>query len=243
MGFKEWILPQDKIFFRLLEDQAELAVKVAELFQTMIREYDSFNVLIKRMKVMEHEGDELVHEIIQRLHKSFITPIDQEDISKLASLYDDVLDLIDSTANRMHLFKIEKPNQIIKEFVDMIVQQVKEVSAATKQIRKIKQKEIEQRFKAVHSLENEADDLYDYALVELFKEKDPVLLSGSFAARCRAKRGAAVISVQLVPLAAGGAMSLDLSAPCGSHIWSVLPWYGYRACPSNGLGGSQPSSH
>ena len=174
MGFKEWILPQDKIFFRLLEDQAELAVKVAELFQTMIREYDSFNVLIKRMKVMEHEGDELVHEIIQRLHKSFITPIDQEDISKLASLYDDVLDLIDSTANRMHLFKIEKPNQIIKEFVDMIVQQVKEVSAATKQIRKIKQKEIEQRFKAVHSLEYEADDLYDYALVELFNEKDPI---------------------------------------------------------------------
>ena len=174
MGFKEWILPQDKIFFRLLEDQAELAVKVAELFQTMIREYDSFNVLIKRMKVMEHEGDELVHEIIQRLHKSFITPIDQEDISKLASLYDDVLDLIDSTANRMYLFKIEKPNQIIKEFVDMIVQQVTEVSAATKQIRKIKQKEIEQRFKAVHSLENEADDLYDYALVELFNEKEPI---------------------------------------------------------------------
>ena len=149
-------------------------MKVAELFQTMIREYDSFNVLIKRMKVMEHEGDELVHEIIQRLHKSFITPIDQEDISKLASLYDDVLDLIDSTANRMHLFKIEKPNQIIKEFVDMIVQQVTEVSAATKQIRKIKQKEMEQRFKAVHSLENEADDLYDNALVELFKEQDPV---------------------------------------------------------------------
>ena len=174
MGFKEWILPQDKIFFSLLEEQAELAVKVAELFQTMIREYDSFNVLIKRMKVMEHEGDELVHEVIQRLHKSFITPIDQEDISKLASLYDDVLDLIDSTANRMHIYKIEKPNQIIKEFVDIIVQQVKEISAATKQIRKIKQKEIEQRFKAVHSLENEADDLYDFALVELFNEKDPI---------------------------------------------------------------------
>ena len=174
MGFKEWILPQDKIFFNLLERQAELAVKVAELFQTMIREYDSFSVLIKRMKVMEHEGDELVHEVIHRLHKSFITPIDQEDISKLASLYDDILDLIDSTANRMHIYKIEKPNQIIKEFVDIIVQQVKEISAATKQIRRIKQKEIEQRFKAVHSLENEADDLYDYALVELFNEKDPI---------------------------------------------------------------------
>jgi len=174
MGFKEWIIPQDKIFFNLLEEQAELAVKVAELFQTMIREYSTFEVLIQRMKVMEHEGDELVHQIIQKLHRSFITPIDHEDISKLASLYDDVLDLIDGTANRIFLFKIEKPNEVIKEFVDIIVRQVREVSALTKHIRKINQREIEQKFKAIHTLENEADDLYDFALVELFKEKDPI---------------------------------------------------------------------
>jgi len=162
MGFKEWILPQDKVFFNLLEEQADLSVKVAELFQTMLREYDSFNVLIKRMRIMEHEGDELVHKIFQKLNKSFITPIDQEDISKLASLYDDVLDLIDATANKIFLFKIEKPNDIIKEFAGIIVQQVKEISAATKHIRKINQVEIEKSFKAVNSLENEADDLYDY---------------------------------------------------------------------------------
>jgi len=173
MGFKEWILPQDKIFFNLLEEQAELAVTVAELFQTMLREYDSFGVLIKRMRVMEHEGDEIVHKVFRKLNKSFITPIDQEDISKLASLYDDVLDLIDATANRIFLFKIE-PNDVIKEFGDIIVQQVKEVNAATRHIRKINQVEIEKRFKAVHTLENEADDLFDFSIVELFKEKDPV---------------------------------------------------------------------
>ena len=174
MGFKEWIIPQDKIFFNLLEEQAELAVKVAELFQTVIREYSTFDVLIQRMKIMEHEGDELVHKIIQKLHRSFITPIDHEDISKLASLYDDVIDLIDGTANRIFLFKIEKPNDVIKEFVDIIVRQVRDVSALTKHIRKINQTEIEQKFKAIHSLENEADDLYDFAIVELFKEKDPI---------------------------------------------------------------------
>ena len=120
MGFKEWILPQDKIFFSLLEEQAELAVKVAELFQTMIRENESFGVLIKRMRVMEHEGDELVHQVIHKLNKSFITPIDQEDISKLASLYDDVLDLIDATANRIFLFKLQ-PTDIMKEFSSIIL--------------------------------------------------------------------------------------------------------------------------
>ena len=174
MGFKEWILPQDKIFFSLLEEQADLTVKVAELFQTMLREYDSFGVLIKRMRVMEHEGDELVHKIFRKLNKSFITPIDQADISKLASLYDDVLDLIDATANRIFLFKLEKPSDILKEFVDIIVRQVREVNAATRHIRKINQVEIEKRFKAVHTLENEADDLFDFSIVELFKEKDPI---------------------------------------------------------------------
>ncbi len=173
MGFKEWILPQDKLFFNLLEEQAELAVKVAELFQTMLREYDSFGVLVKRMRVMEHEGDELVHKIYQKLNKSFITPIDQEDISKLASLYDDIVDLIDAATNRIFLFKIE-PNDIMKEFVGIIVHQVEEVNAATKHIRKINQVEIEKRFKAIHTLENEADDLYDFSIVDLFKEKDPI---------------------------------------------------------------------
>ncbi len=173
MGFKEWILPQDKVFFNLLEEQADLAVKVAELFQTMLREYESFDVLIKRMRVMEHEGDELVHKIYQKLNKSFITPIDQQDISKLTSFYDDVIDLIDAVANRIFLFKIE-PNDIMKEFAGIIVRQVEEVNAATKHIRKINQAEIEDRFKEVNSLENEADDLYDFAIVELFKGKDPV---------------------------------------------------------------------
>jgi len=174
MGFKEWILPQDKVFFNLLEEQADLAAKVAELFQTMIREYDSFEVLIKRMRVMEHEGDELVHKIFRKLNKSFITPIDQEDISKLASLYDDVIDLIDATANKIFLFKLEKPGDIVKEFANIILREVIEVNAAAKNIRKINQMEIENRFKAVNSLENEADDLYDFAIVELFKEKDPI---------------------------------------------------------------------
>ena len=174
MGFKEWILPQDKIFYNLLEEQADLSVKVAELFQTMLREYESFDVLIKRMRIMEHEGDEIVHKTFQRLNKAFITPIDQQDISKLASLYDDVIDLIDATANKIYLFKIEKPNDIMKSFSDIIVRQVREVSAATTHIRKINQVEIEKSVKSVNSLENEADDLYDFSIVELFKEKDPV---------------------------------------------------------------------
>lgn len=176
MGFKEWIIPQDKVFFNLLEEQAELVLETAELFKEMINDYDSFRVKMKRMHALEHEGDEIVHKIVQKLHKTFITPIDQEDISKLSSLQDDVLDYIDAVANRIFLFKLEEPDDVIKSFADIIVQQVKEVVGAMKQIRKIRQEEIQEKFKAVHRLENEADDLYDSSMVQLFKGKDPIII-------------------------------------------------------------------
>ena len=174
MGFREWIIPQDKIFFDLLEEQADLVLKAALLFQKMVNDHKTFEVKMKRMRALEHEGDEVVHKIVQQLHKTFIAPIDHEDISKLASLYDDVLDYIDAVTNKIYLFKLKKPDGVIREFADLIVKQVKEVNAALKQIRKIKQKEIEKTFKKIHSLENKADDLCDEAIAKLFKERNPV---------------------------------------------------------------------
>jgi predicted phosphate transport protein (TIGR00153 family) len=176
MGLKEWLIPQDKLFFNLLEEQASIVLKASELFKEMIDEFDfsTFTVKIKRMHALEHEGDEIVHKTIQRLNKTFITPIDQEDISKLTSSFDDVLDYIDAVANKIFLFKLKKVDSVIREFSEIIVQQVKEVNAALKQIRKIRQEEIEKKFKAVHRLENEADDLYDSSIVKLFEEKDPI---------------------------------------------------------------------
>ena len=143
MGLKEWLIPQDKVFFNLLEEQAALVLKAAELFKAMINDYRTLEVKIKRMQALEHQGDEIVHKTISRLNKTFITPIDQEDISKLTSLYDDVLDNIDAVANKLHLFKLKEPDGVIKKFADLIVKQVREVNAALQQIRKIKQEEIE----------------------------------------------------------------------------------------------------
>jgi predicted phosphate transport protein (TIGR00153 family) len=174
MGFKEWIIPQDKVFFNLLEQQAELVLNAAELFKKMINDYDSFGVKTKRMHALEHEGDELVHETFRKLNKTFITPIDHEDISKLTSLYDDILDYIDAVAGKIYLFKIKKPDGVIKEFADLIVEQIREVNGALKHIRKMNPEEIEKRFKEVHKLENKADDLCDNSIAKLIKEKDAV---------------------------------------------------------------------
>ncbi len=174
MGFKEWIIPQDKIFFDILQEQSELVLKAAQLFKKMLDEPENYPTNVKRMKLIEHEGDEIVHRMIHRLHKSFITPIDQEDLANLTSLYDDVLDYIDSVANRLFMFELTKPDKVIKDFADIIEKQVIEVNEALKQVRKIKQEDMEKRFKKVHSLENVADDLHDNTMVKLYKEKDAV---------------------------------------------------------------------
>jgi predicted phosphate transport protein (TIGR00153 family) len=174
MGFKEWIIPQDKIYFDLLEKQAELVLEAAKLFKEMLNEPENFSENVKKMRQLEHEGDEIVHQMIHKLHKSFITPIDQEDLAGLTSLYDDVLDYIDSVTTKIFLFKIKNPDGVIADFAGIIEKQVIEVNEALKHVRKMKQEEIEKRFKQVHSLENTADDLHDKAMVELFKEKDAV---------------------------------------------------------------------
>ena len=174
MGFKEWIIPQDKIFFNILEQQADLVLKGAQLFKKMVNNPENYAENMKEMRRIEHEGDEIVHKMIHRLHKSFITPIDQEDLADLTSLYDDVLDYIDSVANRIFMFEVKKPDDIIKEFAGIIEKQVIEVNEALKHVRKMRQEEIENRSKQVHSLENVADDLHDKAIIRLFKEKDPI---------------------------------------------------------------------
>ena len=174
MGFKEWIIPQDKIFFNILEQQSDLVLKAAQLFKEMVNEPENYSEKIKEMRQIEHQGDEIVHKMIHRLHKSFITPIDQEDLADLTCLYDDVLDYIDSVASKIFMFEIKEPDDIIKEFAEIIEKQVSEVNEALKQIRKIKQQEMEERFKQVHSLENAADDLHDKTLMKLYKEKDAV---------------------------------------------------------------------
>ncbi len=174
MGFKEWIIPQDKVFFNLLEQQAELALDAAKLFHSMISSHEISEKNVKKMKKIEHEGDEIVHEMFHKLNKTFITPIDHEDISKLTSTYDDILDYINAVTNKIYLFKLENPDGVIKDFADIIVKLVKEVNGVLVHIRKIKQEEIEEKFKEVHKMENEADDLCDNAIAKLVQEKDAV---------------------------------------------------------------------
>src|SRR5437867_9744218 len=88
MGLREILIPREKIFFQLLEKESKNVLAGAQALNDLILNYDDLAVRRDRIKDIEHQGDEIVHDIYEHLVKSFVTPIDREDISKLASLYD-----------------------------------------------------------------------------------------------------------------------------------------------------------
>ena len=174
MGLREILIPQEKIFFQLLEKESKNVLAGAQALNDLILNYDDLAVRRDRIKDIEHQGDEIVHDIYDHLVKSFVTPIDREDISKLASLYDDVLDYIYAVVNRLYLYEISTPTEPMRRFTDTVVKSVQEIDIAFAGIQKIKAPQIEARCIEVDRLENEADVVLNEAVASLFKTQDAI---------------------------------------------------------------------
>lgn len=175
MGLKEWIIPQDKHFFNMLENESQNVLNSSIAFLDMLKNYENIKEKQQKIKDIEHQGDDFVHEIFEELNKTFITPIDHDDISKLASALDDVLDYIDGTAMRLVLYDIQRPEENMIKLAEVLLQQMSELRQALSMLREIKNsKEIEKRCIEVNRLENVADDIYKTSVADLFKRKDAI---------------------------------------------------------------------
>ena len=176
MGIREWLIPQDKVFFDLLEAESKVVVLGAHQLEDAIENFDRLDQRRRELKETEHQGDEIVHQIYDRVNRTFITPIDQEDITRLASLYDDVLDFIYSVMNRMVLYEVKGPTEAMRKLSRLVTLSVDEIHQAFLSMRKIEEKEIEERCREVDRLENEADALLNDSVAELFKGNDAIYI-------------------------------------------------------------------
>ena len=177
MGFKEWIIPQEKHFFALLDQQADVVLEGAEALLDMTKDFT--NVAQKRdnIKEIEHKGDDLVHTIAEELNKTFVTPIDHDDMSKLASRMDDILDYVEAAAHRMWAYQVKTmPPEMIK-LTECVLSSVKEVNCAVKDLKNFKHKnEIIRHCIEINRWENVGDDITHEAVAKLFKGSDVVEL-------------------------------------------------------------------
>lgn len=177
MGLKEWLVPQEKQFFDLLEKEAKTVLKGAEALNELFDNYGELAQRQPEIKEIEHNGDRTVHEIYEALNRTFITPIDREDISAIASRLDDVLDFIDATTIRLQIYKIPEPTVYMKDLAAVILKSCRELNRAMAGIRNLKDpKKVEEACIEINRLENRADTILRDALVNLFEGKDVILI-------------------------------------------------------------------
>ncbi|HUC43199.1 MAG TPA: DUF47 family protein [Candidatus Sulfotelmatobacter sp.] len=174
------LIPREVQFFDLLEQQSQTVVRGAKLLQECLESKGSMDEVYlasKRIHDIEHEGDELVHRLMARLNKSFITPLDREDIFELTSRLDDVLDYIDAVAKRLVTFKISTVSSHAIELGRIIVRGAEETAAGIAMLRDLSKSEaIIRQCAKINQLENDADQVMRDALNDLFNggAKDPL---------------------------------------------------------------------
>jgi predicted phosphate transport protein (TIGR00153 family) len=167
------ILPRDEKYF---ERFTELAVRIHDAAKILARFFDGQSAVpavADQIKRLEHECDEISHEILRGIDRTFITPIDREDIHQLAVRLDDVIDLIDGTVRRLSLFKIGQPTALSRSLSRVIVETTAELVEAVSRLRG--QKGVMERCIRIKQFENEGDVIYSESIASLFAAELPAI--------------------------------------------------------------------
>ena len=160
------LIPREESFFDLFEDLARKTQQGADELLDLLQNYSDLDRKAGRVLDIEHEGDEITHEVMRRLNTSFITPFDREDIHRLASNLDDVLDHIEATAELLQLHKIDRPLPQMVSLGETLAQAARLTAEAMHNLRKMKN--LETYWIEINRLENEGDRSYRRTIAELF---------------------------------------------------------------------------
>lgn len=170
MFFNFRLIPRQERFFEMLRRSGENVSVGTKLLLELMDDRMEPERKVRKLKDIEHAGDEITHEIFAALDRSFITPLDRDDIARLASALDDVLDWTEEAARRMHAFGLLDPTALARRFARVLADQAQSICRALplledpRKIRLIRTEVVE-----IHRLENEADDLMSEALETLYE--------------------------------------------------------------------------
>ena len=160
------VVSSEGTFFDLFEQMADKVKQGADSLFDLLSNYEDLDRKAGRVLDIEHEGDEITHEIIRRLNTTFVTPFDREDIHHLASNLDDVLDHIEAAAEYLKLYRIEKPLPQMVSIARILTEAAGKTASAMPRMRKMK--ELEEYWVDINRLENEGDRAYRKTVAELF---------------------------------------------------------------------------
>jgi predicted phosphate transport protein (TIGR00153 family) len=168
-------LPRDQSFFDLFIEAGENTVKASRLLDQMMATWPDSGDLPKQVIDVEHEGDRITHDIIQRLNSTFVTPIDREDIYALATQVDDIVDFAEEAADFLGLYKIEAPMAQAQALTKVLVAACEQLAAGLEHLRDFK--DLDKYWIEIHRLENEGDRISRDAVASLFSNGiDPMVV-------------------------------------------------------------------
>ncbi|MFT4094292.1 MAG: DUF47 family protein [Niabella sp.] len=163
--------PSSTVFFELFEKISENVAKSGSLLKQMVSEpdYDKRSALVQAIIDVEHDSDELTHNVFTELSRNFITPFDREDIHYLASALDDIVDYIYSAAKKINFYRVNPNDTGIQKMAELIEQGSLHVKAAVAELRDMKKiRNITEALVKINSIENQADDVFDMSIEKLF---------------------------------------------------------------------------
>jgi predicted phosphate transport protein (TIGR00153 family) len=161
------LAPKDRVFFDLLREEGENALRTAELLQQMLDRWpDEREGLAREILKAEQEGDRITHNVIQRLNQTFVTPFDREDIYGLATKMDDIVDYIEEAADFLNLYGIEAPMQQASDMAEVLVLACRQLSMALNELKGFKR--LDRYWIEIHRLENDGDRISRDAVASLF---------------------------------------------------------------------------
>ena len=168
-------IPREEKFFDLVQESAQNMVKAAHQLKEMVDTWEDVGGKVSEITDLEHQGDTITHEIMARLHRTFVTPFDREDIALLANVLDDVTDFIHAAADAMLIYNVDRPGQRAKELADIIVQATEEVERVMPELKKrIVLSQVLKRCVEINRLENVADRVFRSAMAELFADSTDI---------------------------------------------------------------------
>jgi len=172
------LLPREEDFFGLFERHAALTVEGAKEFLRLVSGRENIRALAARIKEIEHETDVITHTCVERLHTTFITPFDRDDIHRLITRMDDVMDFIESASERMALYELRDMTTEVREMAEVLVRATEAVATAVAGLANLKRPQaVLDACIEVNRLENEGDEILRNAVANLFRATpDPLLV-------------------------------------------------------------------
>lgn len=177
MSLKEILIPKENIFFELFEKQASIAVDAAKQLVDIFTDFSDIKIKYKKLKNIEHHGDMITHQAHDELNRTFITPFEPEEISRLINTMDDIVDAMDESARFLIIYNIDRIDNDLINIANCLLEATTLIAKGINYLRTLKEiNELKNMIMEINHLENTVDELLANALKKLIETNDSLYI-------------------------------------------------------------------